>query len=124
MERYSKLESRISWISNITRIWFVPDEDIQTIYMASDLLVIPYIYMLAASWPMSLSIAYWLPFVISEPFEPVISHKDIIFELNWHSLAQHIKDNIWSDKNDLYIKYLQQNRSRSKIAKQTSKLYI
>lgn len=124
MERYNKLESRISWISNITRIWFVPDEDIQTIYMASDLLVIPYIYMLAASWPMSLSIAYWLPFVISEPFEPVISHKDIIFKLNGHSLAEHIEDNIWSDKNNSYIKDLQQNRSRSKIAKQTSKLYI
>jgi glycosyltransferase involved in cell wall biosynthesis len=124
MDRYNKLESRISWISNITRIWFVPDEDIQTIYMASDLLVIPYIYMLAASWPMSLSIAYWLPFVISEPFEPVISHKDIIFELNGHSLAEHIEDNIWSDKNNSYIKDLQQTRSRAKIAKETSKLYI
>ena len=125
MERYAKLESRISWIQNITRIWFVPDEDIQTIYTASDLLVIPYIYMLAASWPMSLSIAYWLPFVVSKAFDSVIDNKSIIFDTNSDDLAKCIQDNIsHKEENHIYIKQLQETRSRYKIANQTEKLYI
>lgn len=125
ISRYNQLEKRIQEMKNVTRIWFVPDEDIENLFIASDLLIIPYLYMLAASGPMSLAIAYWLPFLVSEVFKSVISCNEMIFELKSIKLAQLIQNCEWEqlDKIRLYISSLKEERQREKIGSKTFQLY-
>lgn len=77
---YEWVDTRATTMQWVTRMGFVPDEEIETLYAAADVLVIPYLYMLAASGPMALAITYNLPFVVSDVFEPVIVEESMRFE--------------------------------------------
>jgi hypothetical protein len=72
---------------------------IPVIYAASDLLIMPYLYMLAASGPMALALAYGLPFLVSEVFSPVIANKSMRFDKTPSDLAKKVE--AWGQSPDM-----------------------
>lgn len=122
---YEKIESRAKSMPWVTRIGFVPDEDIEKVYAASDVLMIPYLYMLAASGPMAIALGYNLPFLVSSVFSPVIENKSMIFEKSPDDLARSIED-FFKNKSYMqnYIREMRENRIWKNISKKTSLLYI
>lgn len=48
---------------------FVPEEDISAYFAASDLVILPYRTFMSSSGPLSLSISYQKPFIISSPLK-------------------------------------------------------
>lgn len=89
---YDMIDQRAKTMPWVIRIWwFIPDEMIPVIYAASDLLIMPYLYMLAASGPMALALAYGLPFLVSEVFSPVIINKSMRFDKTPSDLAKKVE---------------------------------
>ncbi|AKH33213.1 hypothetical protein XF24_00890 [candidate division SR1 bacterium Aalborg_AAW-1] len=86
--RYEGVDTKAKNMTGITRMGFVPDEEIETLYAAADVLVIPYLYMLAASGPMALAITYNLPFIVSDVFSPVIVEESMRFEKTPQGLSK------------------------------------
>lgn len=121
---YEWVDQRAKTMTWVTRMGFVPDEEIEIIYSASDLLIIPYRYMLAASGPMSLALAYDRPFLLSKAFDPVISQKELIFDHTMESCVQTIHNffaSPWAYRD--YFDTMKQQRKRPKIAQMTVVLY-
>jgi hypothetical protein len=106
------------------RVGFVLDEDIATYFGASDVLVMPYKYMLAASGPMSLALAYKIGFLASDVFAPIISEKEILFH---HDIDTSlcVIENYFAHKDD-YSEFFEKMRTERLwkiISKQTAGLY-
>ena len=97
---YDMIDQRAKKMPWVIRIWwFIPDEMIPVIYAASDLLIMPYLYMLAASGPMALALAYGLPFLVSEVFSPVIANKSMRFNKTPSDLAKKVE--AWGQSPDM-----------------------
>lgn len=97
---YDMIDQRAKTMPWVIRIWwFIPDEMIPVIYAASDLLIMPYLYMLAASGPMALALAYGLPFLVSEVFSPVIANKSMRFDKTPSDLAKKVE--AWGQSPDM-----------------------
>lgn len=110
------------WVIRIW--WFIPDEMIPVIYAASDLLIMPYLYMLAASGPMALALAYGLPFLVSEVFSPVIANKSMRFDKNPSDLAKKVEawfSSLWPLQEE--VSKIRKERLWDSISKKNSKLY-
>lgn len=119
-----KLKEKCAKISkNIIFMGFVPEEKIPLLFSAADLAVFPYKVALSSSGPMSLAVAYELPFIASKCFEEIIDN-ELLFKDSFE-LAEKI-DQFFDetrDKNLKYIKKLKKERLWSRIASKTYKLY-
>lgn len=85
---------------NIKFTGFVPEEEIQTYFVAADLIVFPYKYLMAASGPMSFAIAYSKPFIIPKEFESLIKNDKQLFNLSPQGLASKI-DSLFKNEQEL-----------------------
>lgn len=121
-EWYNQLEEKIKNNPGIIATGFIKENDICAYYSAVDVLILPYLYMLSASGPMNLAIAYELPFLASDAFENVWGKifPNIIFKRNPESLKNKIQEFF---KNKKYfakdIHGLKNQRSWKNIAKKT-----
>ena len=103
---YSKVVNLSKKYSNqIIHTGFIPEEDIELYFMASDLVVFPYRTIIAASGPFSFVLTYKKPFIMSNKLlsyaknldfidslkECKLNLNDIIFKLNYLSLNKIIK---------------------------------
>ncbi len=121
---FEGLESRIKGSQNILQTGFVPDDQIDLYFSASDVLVLPYLQMLSASGPMSFALSFGKPFLASDVFREVLENDKLIFQRNKESLKRSIElfFGNQSDFND-YIKERKAERSWDRIGQQTFTLY-
>lgn len=75
---------------NIIFTGFVPEEDIAIYFLAADMVVCPYKVFMASSGPLSLSLAYLRPFIVSEQLKDMINFDDTIFRNDPKDLAKKI----------------------------------
>lgn len=106
---------------------FISEEEIPLYFSAADLVVFPYEISMHASGPLSLSVSYEKPFLISNSFEGIVALRDAIFRDAPRELAQQI-DQFFSDakfrhRNLKYVKKLKKQRLWNKVAKETRELY-
>lgn len=122
---YDSVNHRAETMPGVIRMWgFVADEMIPVLYAASDMLMIPYLYMLAASGPMALALAYNLPFLVSEVFAPVITDECMRFEKTSESLKKRVEIWYWEiDQIQELVAEMREQRLWSKISEITEKLY-
>lgn len=123
-EWHDSVVERFDELSNVLRAGFVSDQDIETYFQASDVLVMPYLQILSSSGPMSMSIAHQKPFLASDVFQEAVPKPDMIFQRNPQALAKKIVE-FFQDKNqfDDQIKILREERTWSKIGEKTFKIY-
>lgn len=125
-EWYQKVNARAKSMDGVLRLeGFVPNDLIPVMYAAADALMMPYLYLLAASGPMALSIAYRLPFLVSEVFAPVIHHEQLLFQKTPQSLAECVL-NLTNNNSHVqsYIDQLRAQRLRPVISRKTALLYM
>ncbi|MFZ2664087.1 MAG: glycosyltransferase [Patescibacteria group bacterium] len=74
---YFNLLNTIENYPNIIHTGFIPDEDVQDFYCASDVVVFPYRTHMSASGPFSLALSYDRPFLMSSEVSSVLDTPDI-----------------------------------------------
>jgi glycosyltransferase involved in cell wall biosynthesis len=121
---FERLESRIKRSQNILQTGFVPDDQIDLYFSASDVLVLPYLQMLSASGPMSFALSFGKPFLASDVFREVLENDRLIFQRNKENLKRSI-ELFFSNQGDFndYIKERKAERSWDRIGQQTFRLY-
>lgn len=65
---------------------FVPEEDIQKYYVASDLVVLPYRVNMSSSGPLSKAYKYKKPFVVSSKMKEVFDSQDLHYTMNEYGI--------------------------------------
>lgn len=121
---YRSMTEKVKGIPNIFRVGFVPDRDVEIYFQACDVLIMPYLQLFGISGPMSMSIAYQKPFLMSDIFQDVMSNKSIIFKRNPDDLVKKIEE-FFQDKHqfDNYIRVLKDERSWHNAGKKTFEIY-
>lgn len=61
-------------------VGFVPENKLPDYFGASDVTILPYIVCMASSGPMSISIAFEKPFLVSDVFKKVFNNEMVIFK--------------------------------------------
>lgn len=113
---------------NIIFTGFVPEEKIAIYFSAADLVVCPYTVFMASSGPLSLSLAYLRPFIVSEQFKSLNGFDDIIFKNNPEDLANKTclildKDNSLKEYSLDLCRRLRNTRLWDFVSKRTYELY-
>ncbi len=106
---------------------FITEEEVPLYFSAADLAVFPYEICMHASGPLSLSISYEKPFLISDSFEETVASRDVVFRNNPRELASKI-DQYFADPNfrleSLMCSHkLKTERSWGNVANKTLRLY-
>lgn len=73
---------------NIIMTGFVPEEEVQSIFEASDLVVLPYRTMMSASGPLSFALKYKKPYILSNVLEDSFKNPDSKYALEKSDLSQ------------------------------------
>ena len=121
---YEWINSRTKNMPWVTRIGFVSDEEIPLIYSSADVLIMPYLYMLAASGPMALALSYNLPFLVSESFAPVLTDPLMRFSKTPDGLLSRIQAFFEDSKKiEDTVKVMRSERLRNIISAKTALLY-
>ena len=76
--------------NNIKFTGFLNEKDIPYYFSASDLVIFPYLSHFSSSGPLSLTLAYEKPFIVSKVFKKQIDEKSLIFELDAKDLHSKI----------------------------------
>lgn len=122
IEWYNRIEDRIKIIPNIIRVGFVPDDLVSLYFNAADVLILPYLFMLSASGPMSFAIGYRKPFLASDAFREVLS-KELIFKREPSDLLQKVEE-FFENKEIVgnIIENMKEQRLWEKVGNETYKL--
>jgi len=113
---------------NIFFTGFVPEEKIAIYFSAADVVVCPYTVFMSSSGPLSLSLAYSKPFLVSESYKGVIELEELIFRNAPKELAEKI-DLIINAKSSLkehalrYCMQLREKRMWNTISNKTYETY-
>lgn len=75
---------------NVIFTGFVPEEKIAIYFSATDVVVCPYTVFMSSSGPLSLSMTYAKPFLVSESYKGVIKLEELIFRNDPKDLAEKI----------------------------------
>jgi glycosyltransferase involved in cell wall biosynthesis len=112
---------------NIQFTGFLNEKDIPLYFSAADLVIFPYLSHFSSSGPLSLSIAYEKPFIVSEVFDDQIDEKELIFDLNQKSLSKKINQFFLEEqiqkKAIHFSKALKNEYLWSNIGKKTIQIY-
>lgn len=112
---------------NIIFTGFVPEEKIAIYFSAADVVVCPYTVFMSSSGPLSLSLAYRKPFLLSDELRDFVNNEDLIFEKNPKSLSEKIKqilnDPVIKLKSQEYCDELRNSRSWKKVGGETYGVY-
>jgi glycosyltransferase involved in cell wall biosynthesis len=120
---YNSIIERISKMPNVIKKGFVPNEQVQEYFAATDVLVLPYLVMLSASGPMSFAIGYNKPFLASSAFEGVLPEA-IVFDKNAEALSRKIVECFEAKKIfQGYLNGMKEERLWERISAETFKLY-
>ena len=125
----SDLGKKASAISkdNILFRGFITEEKVPVYFSAADLVVFPYEICMHASGPLSLSISYEKPFLISDSFEETVASRDVVFANNPRDLAskidQYFTDPNFRRKSLMCSHKFKTERSWSDVANKTLRLY-
>jgi glycosyltransferase involved in cell wall biosynthesis len=121
-----KMKNRAAEVSKrIIFTGFIPETKFPVIFSASDLAIFPHKIKIGFSGPMSIAVAYGLPFIASNSFEGVLDEM-LIFK-NEKELAMKVER--YFENQDLnkgitrYINDLKKERSWDNIAKKTEELF-
>ena len=113
---------------NIIFTGFVPEEKIAMYFSAADVVVCPYTVFMSSSGPLSLSLAYSKPFLVSESYKGVIELEELIFRNDPKELAEKIAL-IINSKSSLkehalnYCMQMRKERLWNTIANKTDEVY-
>jgi glycosyltransferase involved in cell wall biosynthesis len=113
---------------NIIFTGFVPEEKIAIYFSAADVVVCPYTVFMSSSGPLSLSLAYAKPFLVSESYKGVIELEELIFRNDPRDLAEKI-DLIINTKSSIkenalnYSMNMRKERLWNTIANKTYEVY-
>ncbi len=127
---YSNLQSIAKQISSeqIVFVGFVPEDMIFVYFSAADVVVLPYTVCMSSSGPLTLAVAYKLPFLVSQEFKEAITLEDIIFERKPEKLAGKIEqffiDAELQKKALEYSNKLRKERIWPNVGEKTYSLYI
>lgn len=121
---FNALEQKCKQNTNILMTGFVSDADLEKYFISANLIVLPYLFSLSASGPITLATAYKIPFIASNSFKGIIDDR-FLFEKNTTSLKNKIVDFFaQGDQPDLeYINYLKKSRSWRISADKTIQIY-
>ncbi|HOX40662.1 MAG TPA: glycosyltransferase [bacterium] len=127
LNRYHALQRHARRIGRENVWWygFVPEDEIEEVIMAADLLVFPYTVALSTSAPLSLALSYQKPFLLSEQIGTLFSEKSIVFKSDQEDLTRAIKQ--FFNRKDCFsafVSKVREERLLKNIAAKTSKLYI
>jgi glycosyltransferase involved in cell wall biosynthesis len=108
---------------------FVQEEKIATYFSAADLVVCPYTVFMASSGPLSLSLAYLRPFIVSEQLKDMIKSDDVIFRNDPKDLAEKIsmildKNNYLKNRSLNLCMKIRNERLWSSVSNRTYELYV
>lgn len=113
---------------NIVFTGFVSEEKIGIYFSAADVVVCPYRVFMASSGPLSLSLSYSKPFIVSEQLKDMINFDDIVFRNDPKELAKKI--NMILDSNYPLKEYalklcaqMREKRSWNSISNMTYEIY-
>lgn len=81
-DKYISSIERVCKENNVMLTGFVPEDEISTYYMASDLIVFPYRAMMSSSGPLSIAYTYEKPFIVSSALKDLLKSEDIEKSLN------------------------------------------
>lgn len=76
-DKYISSIERVCKENNVMLTGFVPEEEISTYYIASDLIVFPYRAMMSSSGPLSIAYTYEKPFIVSSALKDLLKSEDI-----------------------------------------------
>ncbi len=113
---------------NIIFTGFVPEEEIGIYFSAADVVVCPYTVFMASSGPLSLSLAYSKPFLVSESYKGAIECEELTFRNDPKDLAEKI-GMIINAKNSLrehalqYCMQLRDERLWDTVSNKTYEVY-
>ncbi len=113
--------------NNIIFTGFIPEENIGTYFSAADLVVCPYTIFMSSSGPLSLSLTYLRPFIVSEQLKDLIGD-ELTFRNDPKDLAKKI-DTIIGINNSLkesslnLCTLLREKRLWNSVSKQTCQIY-
>ena len=114
-------------INEVRFTGFVPAEEVSMYFAAADVVVLPYTTIIASSGPFALCIAYERPFILSNQFGVIVNQKKLLFKNDVISLRNKIEefftDSSMEKEGLLCCKMLFQQRSWSKVGKETANLY-
>ncbi len=114
---------------NIIFTGFVPEEKIAIYFSAADLVVCPYTVLMASSGPLSLSLAYLRPFMVSEQLIDLIKFDDIVFKNDSKDLAEKIgmifdTNSVLKERSINLCKQLREKRLWNLVGNNTYEQYI
>ena len=105
---------------------FVKNEDIETYFRASDLLILPYLTPQSMSGIMAMAVGFKQPFIASQSFEQRVDDQ-WLFNLQPEALASKIEWFFQNQQNAVdmisYLKTMKQERLWVVIASQTQQIY-
>jgi glycosyltransferase involved in cell wall biosynthesis len=106
---------------------FIAEEEIPLYFSAADLIVFPYKICMHASGPLSLSISYGKPFLISDDFKGIFACENALFKNEPKDLTHKI-DRFFEDKKlqlqiSAYIRKFKKERLWSVVSDETWKLF-
>lgn len=110
-------------------IWYgyVPDEELETIFSAADLVVFPYTIGMASSGPLSQTIAYEKPFIVSNAFRNIITERGCFYGNGAEELSDTIekffRDDSYRNRLCKYSLQLKQERTPHILCKKLHKIY-
>ncbi|OFW59522.1 MAG: hypothetical protein A2W01_07855 [Candidatus Solincola sediminis] len=90
---YNRLKARADEALGKNVIWkgFVPEDEIDLIFSAIDLCVLPYVKMLSFSGPAMLAMARGVPLMVSEAMAPLFSDDCPVFEASPQALSVQLR---------------------------------
>lgn len=114
---------------NIIFTGFVSEEKIAAYFSAADLVVCPYTVFMASSGPLSLSLAYLRPFIVSEQLIDLIKFDDIVFKNDSKDLAKKIgmifdTNSVLKEESINLCKQLREKRLWNLVGNNTYEQYI
>ena len=95
--------------NNYSWVGFIEESELAAYYSACDFTIFPYTVAMSSSGPMSLSIAYSTPFILSNVFSEIFPDKTDMFELNPISLSNCLEKYI--NKSTIELKEVSQLRN-------------
>jgi glycosyltransferase involved in cell wall biosynthesis len=122
---YESLVKRARQFGDIRFVGFVKNEDLETYFKATDVLILPYLIPQSMSGILCMAVGFEKPFIAADSFAGRLP-QEFLFGRSSTELAKKIEDFYQSNSSENLTKIileLKQERLWSKIALQTSQIY-
>lgn len=118
-DKYISSIQRVCREAGVTLTGFVPEDDINLYYSASDLIVFPYRTLMSSSGPLSIAYSFEKPFIVSLALRDILKSDDIEESLD---KARIKKEKVFFANNEEFVEIVKKIQKDSKYKKKLSKL--